>query len=132
MTPTTSPSPAAASNMPRLTNIGPPGSAKALMSFRLTGVNEVLEDRVVEIRGRGRDEALAQPIEVGAEKGIFDQRVLLANVGGSFATELHVLFRRVLVSRRRDLRLRGEKRSKSDDPRTENQKSLAACRPHRR
>ena len=40
MTPTTSPSAAAASNMPRWTNIGPPGSAKALISFRFTGVNE--------------------------------------------------------------------------------------------
>jgi len=40
ITPTTSPSDAAASNMPRLTNIGPPGSAKALISFRLTGVKE--------------------------------------------------------------------------------------------
>ena len=40
MTPTTSPSPVAASNMPRLTNIGPPGSANALMSLKFTGVNE--------------------------------------------------------------------------------------------
>ena len=32
--------PAAASNMPRWTNIGPPGRANALISFRLTGVNE--------------------------------------------------------------------------------------------
>src|SRR3982751_216275 len=40
ITPTTSASTAAASNMPRLTNIGPPGSAKALISFRFTGVNE--------------------------------------------------------------------------------------------
>jgi hypothetical protein len=30
---------AAASNMPRCTNIGPPGSANALMSFKFTGVN---------------------------------------------------------------------------------------------
>ena len=27
-------------SMPRCTNIGPPGSANALMSFRFTGVNE--------------------------------------------------------------------------------------------
>ena len=40
ITPATSDSEAAASNMPRLTNIGPPGNAKALISFRLTGVNE--------------------------------------------------------------------------------------------
>ena len=40
ITPTTSPSAAAASNMPRWTNIGPPGSANALISFRFTGVNE--------------------------------------------------------------------------------------------
>ena len=40
ITPMTSPSPWAASNMPRFTNIGPPGSAKALISFRFTGVNE--------------------------------------------------------------------------------------------
>ena len=39
ITPATSAS-AAASNMPRCTNIGPPGSANALMSFRFTGVNE--------------------------------------------------------------------------------------------
>ena len=40
ITPATSASSAAASNMPRCTNIGPPGSANALMSFRFTGVNE--------------------------------------------------------------------------------------------
>ena len=40
MTPMTSPSDVAAVTIPRLTNIGPPGSAKALMSLRLTGVNE--------------------------------------------------------------------------------------------
>ncbi len=28
--------------MPRLTNIGPPGSANALISFTFTGVNEYL------------------------------------------------------------------------------------------
>ena len=40
ITPTTSPSDDAAANMPRLTNIGPPGSANALISFTFTGVNE--------------------------------------------------------------------------------------------
>ena len=40
ITPPTSASSAAASNMRRCTNIGPPGSANALMSFRFTGVNE--------------------------------------------------------------------------------------------
>ena len=40
MTPATWPSVVAASIMPRLTNIGPPGKANALMSLRFTGVNE--------------------------------------------------------------------------------------------
>jgi len=40
MTPATSPSVCAASIMPRLTNIGPPGSANALISRTLTGSNE--------------------------------------------------------------------------------------------
>ena len=39
MTPATSPSVRAASIMPRLTNIGPPGSAKALISFTFTTSN---------------------------------------------------------------------------------------------
>ena len=59
ITPTTSPSVAAASNMPRLTNIGPPGSAKALISFMLTGVNEYSR-RIVEARRRDRHQAIAQ------------------------------------------------------------------------
>ena len=40
MTPATSPSVSAESIMPRLMNIGPPGSAKALISFTFTGVKE--------------------------------------------------------------------------------------------
>ncbi len=40
MTPTTSPSECAESIIPRLMNIGPPGSANALISFTFTGVNE--------------------------------------------------------------------------------------------
>ena len=42
----------AASNMPRWTNIGPPGSAKALISFKFTGVNEYLNAGLLSSRWR--------------------------------------------------------------------------------
>ena len=57
ITPTTSPSAAAASNMPRWTNIGPPGSAKALIS-RLTGVNDMV-DRLIEFSRSHCHESIA-------------------------------------------------------------------------
>ena len=51
ITPATSPSAVAASNIPRLTNIGPPGSAKALISFRFTGVKEYSKTGWLSSRG---------------------------------------------------------------------------------
>ncbi len=91
--------------MPRLTNIGPPGRAKALMSLRLTGVNEVLEHRVVELLRRLFDEPISQAFQIRRDRLVVDHRVLLADFRGSFAAELDVLLGREFVLRRRDLGL---------------------------
>jgi hypothetical protein len=51
--PATSVSSAAASNMPRYTDIGPPGSANALMSFRKLPVASLAPERRIGIDRRG-------------------------------------------------------------------------------
>ena len=57
----------AASNMPRLTNIGPPGSANALISFRFTGVNEYSKTGWLSSGGAAATSALPGAIEVAGD-----------------------------------------------------------------
>src|SRR5581483_1460517 len=81
ITPAISPSLRAASIMPRLTNIGPPGSAKALMSRALTTSNEYWNSGCWYSGG-------------------------IAATSGRLTTELHVLLRSEIIPRRDNPRLR--------------------------
>ena len=89
MTPATSPSVLAASIMPRLTNIGPPG-ANALMSRTFTTSN-VCEARVALIGRDPRDEALAEAVDVAVDRLVAQQRQLPTRFAGRLLAELDVL-----------------------------------------
>ena len=76
MTPATSPSFFAASIMPRLRNIGPPGSANALISFWLTTSKRVAEFRVPELRGNAGDQPRADALDVAVDAVVVEHRQL--------------------------------------------------------
>ena len=65
----------------------------------------VLEDGVVEIGGRCRNEPLTEPIQVAGNRCILYQWILPAHLLSCFPPELNILFGRVLVPGRRHLRL---------------------------
>ena len=106
MTPTTSPSVCADSIMPRLMNIGPPGSAKALISFTFTGVNEYRNAGLFNSGGAAATSRSPSAIDVALDRGVRDDRIRLADFRRRLLAELHVLLGRVLVLRRRDPGLR--------------------------
>src|SRR4029079_10036160 len=85
------------------------GQRKRVDLLEVNGGERVLEDRVVELRRSRRDEPVAQPGEIMRDSIILDNRVLLPDFRGSFATELHVLFRGVPVLRRLDGCLRADR-----------------------
>ena len=82
------------------------------MSFRFTGVNEYLVDRLLQFRRRRGDEAVANLREVLRDVLVLDDGVLLADFRRGFLSELHVLLRRVLFLRKLDHRLRRQARCK--------------------
>ena len=100
--------------MPRLMNIGPPGSAKALISFTFTGVNGYWNAGLFNSGGAAVDQPLAERVEVSCRsRRRCDDRIRLADLGRGLLADLHVLLGRVLVLRRRDLRLREDLRGES-------------------
>src|SRR5690606_1511988 len=76
----------------------------------------ILELRVLELGGRVLHEAIAELVEVLADRAVLDERVLLPDLRGRLAPELHVLLRRELVLRRLDPGLRA-RRDGGDDER---------------
>jgi hypothetical protein len=65
----------------------------------------ILEDGLLQFRGSSNDKPIAQLAEIAGDALVLDDRVLLADFGGSLASDFDVLFRRVLVVRRLDHRL---------------------------
>ena len=93
--------------MPRLTNIGPPGSANALISRTFTGFERVVELGVLELARNGGDQTLADVLDVRRHLVVaHDRQLLSALCCAACVPELDVLGRRVVVVRRRNLGLR--------------------------
>ena len=83
------------------------------MSLRLTALNEVLELGVIEL-GRGlRDQLAAHARQVVVDLPVLDDGQLLAHLRRGLAPELHVVLGLVLVLRRLDRRLSGERRGQN-------------------
>ena len=76
MTPTTSPSVFAASIIPRFTYIGPPGNAKALISFRLTTLKLYSKLRMAQLGGDGIHEPITQLFHIRGHSIVAQHRHL--------------------------------------------------------
>ena len=93
----------------------------------------VLEHRVVEIRGRGRDEALAQPIEVGAESAVSSMSGYCLRTSAAASRPSCTSCSGVNLFLGGVIFVCAERSApRATITRTESQKSLTACRPHRR
>ena len=115
ITPTTSPSPAAASNIPAIDEHRPAGQRECVDVLQVHRREGVLEHRIVQLGGSHVDEPLAEPVEVARKCGVGDDGVLLANLCRGLAAEFDVLFWRVLVFRSRDSGLRAGERHRNRD-----------------
>jgi hypothetical protein len=71
--------------------------------LQVHGRERVLKGRVIQLARGGLDEAIAKALQIPLDVVVVDNRVFLAHFGCSFASNLNVLFRRVLVLRRRHL-----------------------------
>ena len=82
---------------PRLTNIGPPGSANALISLTFTTLNVYLNSGCRSSAGIAVDEPPADVLDVRRHVVVAQNRQLLLDLRGRLLAELHVLRGRVFV-----------------------------------
>ena len=92
MTPATSPSVLAASIIPRLRYIGPPGSANALISRTLTTLNVYWNSGCRWSDGIPCTRRLSDVRHVRGHVVVAEDRQLLLHLDGGFTAELDVLF----------------------------------------
>ena len=100
------------------------GERKRIDLFHVHRCKRILVDRFVELGRRDRDKAIAESREIADDALVFDDGILLANLGRGLATELDVLLGRVSVFRRLHDGLREQTRHGNGQRQHDNRRTL--------